>query len=84
VDGDMRREIDTILDRHNEAFRAFREASDAFDQAASRLGAGMDALRITLAAMQAANRAQGDAIDAFRAANQAALRLLRRDNGISG
>lgn len=64
------REIDTILDRHDEAFRAFREASHAFD-------AAIGALRDTLNAVQAANHAQGDAIDALRAANQAALRLLR-------
>jgi hypothetical protein len=30
-------EIDTILDRHDEAFRAFREASDAFDAAVGAL-----------------------------------------------
>ena len=71
---DIRREIDTILDRHDEAFRAFREASAAFDMA-------MEGMRTTLNAVQAANHAQGDAIDAFRNANQAALRLLRQSNG---
>ena len=67
---DISREIDVILDRHDEAFRAFREASGAFDSA-------VVALRDTLNAIQAANHAQGDAIDALRSANQAALRLLR-------
>ena len=71
---DIRRELDTILDRHDAAFRAFRQASDAFDAAVA-------ALRDTLNAIQAANHAQGDAIDALRSANQAALRLLRQTNG---
>jgi len=57
----------------DEAFRAFREASYAFD-------AAVGALRDTLNAMQAANHTQGDAIDALRAANQAARRLLRGTN----
>ena len=74
MDEDIRREIGTILDQHDEAFRAFREASNAFD-------AAMDGLRLTLNAVQAANHAQADAIDAFRTANQAALRLLRHSNG---
>ena len=69
-----RPEIDIILDRHDEAFRAFREASIAFD-------AAVGALRDTLNAVQAANHVQGDAIGALRAANQAALRLLRGTNG---
>ena len=68
------REIDTILDRHDEAFRAFREASNAFD-------AAVGALRDTLNAIQAANHAQGNAIGALTEANQAALRLLRGTNG---
>ena len=70
----IHREIDIILDRHDEAFRAFREASNAFD-------AAVGTLRDTLNAIQAANHAQGDAIDALRAANQAALRLLRGTDG---
>ena len=71
---DIRREIDRILDRHDDAFRAFRLASDAFDSVVA-------ALRDTLNAVQAANHAQGEAIDALRAANQSALRLLRQANG---
>ena len=71
---EMRREIDTILDQHEEAFKAFRAASHAFDAAVA-------GLRATLDAVQSANHAQGDAIDAMRAANQAALRLLRQSNG---
>jgi outer membrane protein TolC len=69
-----RAEIDMILDRHDEAFRAFRQASDAFD-------AAVGALRDTLNVIQAANHAQGDAIDALRSANQAALRMLREPDG---
>jgi len=69
-----RPEIDIILDRHDEAFRAFREASNAFD---ATVGASRD----TLNAIQAANHAQGDAIGVLREANQAALRLLRGTNG---
>jgi len=74
---DMRREIDNILDRHDEAFRAFRAASDAFDAAMTGVGDTMAGLRATLDAMQSANHAQAEAIDAIRAANQAALRMLR-------
>jgi hypothetical protein len=33
----IREELDTILDRHDEAFRAFRQASDAFEAAVSAL-----------------------------------------------
>jgi len=69
-----RQEIDTILDRHDEAFRAFREASNAFD-------AAVGTIRDSLNAIQAANHAQGDAIGALRSANQAALRLLREPDG---
>ncbi len=71
-----RAELDVILDRHDEAFRAFRDASNAFD-------AAVGALRDTLNAIQAANHAQGEAIGALRAANQSALRLLRGTNGHS-
>jgi len=74
VTNEMRREIDTILDQHDEAFKAFRAASDAFEAAVA-------GLRATLDAVQSANHAQGEAIDAMRAANQAALRLLRHSNG---
>ena len=67
MDGDL----DAILDQHDRAFAAFRRASDAFDSA-------VGSVRVTLAAMQEATHAQGEAIDAMREANQAALRLLRR------
>jgi outer membrane protein TolC len=62
------------MSTEDEAFRAFREASNAFD-------ASVGTLRDTLNAIHAANHAQGDAIDALRSANQAALRLLRGSNG---
>jgi hypothetical protein len=75
---DDKREIDEIIDRHNDAFGAFRDASDAFDAAVKGVGDTIVSLRSSLDAVHAANRAQGEAIDAIRAANQAALRLLRR------
>lgn len=74
---DMQSEIDEILDQHDEAFRAFREASSAFDAAMAGLDTAMGGLRQTMVSVQAANHAQGEAIEAFRAANQAAVRLLR-------
>ena len=61
--------VRTILDQHNEAMHAFRDASDAFDKAI----AGM---RETLAAIHDAIRAQGQAISGIIAANTAALALL--------
>lgn len=66
---DMRQPIDNILDQHDEVSRALRDANTAFDNA-------MDGLRTAITAVQAPNRAQGEAIDAAIAANQAALRLL--------
>jgi len=44
VTNEMRREIDTILDQHDEAFKAFRAASDAFDAAVAGLRATLDAV----------------------------------------
>jgi hypothetical protein len=50
--------------------RLLRKASAAFDNAIA-------GLRVTLDAVAAANHAQGQAMDAVIAANQAALRLLQ-------
>ena len=69
-DNDIRRQIDTILDRHNDVFRAIREAGAAFDTAVA-------GLRTTLDAIHAANQAHDAAITSAIQANQAALHLLR-------
>lgn len=59
----------TILDRHDEALQAFRDANEAFECAIA-------SMRETLTAVHDANHAQGDAINGVIAANQAALSLL--------
>ena len=41
---DIRREVDAILDRHDEAFRAFRQASDAFDASVAALRGTLNAI----------------------------------------
>ena len=61
-----------LLDAHDAAFRAFREASRAFDHA-------MDGLADTMAGIRQANDAQGRAIEAMMAANREALTLLNDD-----
>lgn len=67
---DIRQQIDTILNQHNEVFRAIRDAGMAFDTAVA-------GLRTTLDAIHSANHAQEAAITGAIEANQAALRLLR-------
>jgi len=59
----------TILDQHNEAVRTFRASSDAFDHK-------VEGMRHTMTAIQEANQAQREAIDAIIAANNAALALF--------
>lgn len=59
-----------IITQLAETVRPLREASAAFDNAIA-------GLRLTLDAVAAANHAEGQAIDAVIAANQAALRLLQ-------
>ena len=71
---EMRKDIDTLLDQHNEIFRSFRESSAAFDTAVA-------GLKQSLRAVSFANQHQEAAIDAALAANQAALRILRADSG---
>ena len=61
--------VRAILDRHDEAMHAFRDASYAFDGA-------IGSMRETLTAIHDANRAQGEAIGGIIAANRAALALL--------
>lgn len=58
-----------LLDQHDAAFQAFREASHAFDLA-------MDGLADTMRGIRSANEAQGRAIEAMMAANREALALL--------
>jgi hypothetical protein len=65
-----REQVDAIITQHAEAVRLLREASTAFDNAIA-------GLRVTLDAVAAANHAQGQAMDAVIAANQAALRLMQ-------
>jgi hypothetical protein len=65
------RQIQGIVNAHNEALHGLREASIAFDEAAARMGA-------MFAAIHDANAQQCMAISAVIAANQGALRLLRR------
>jgi flagellar biosynthesis/type III secretory pathway chaperone len=64
-----REALHRILDRHNDALGAFREAARAFDEA-------VDSIRDTMIAVRAANQAQGHAIEAMLAANREALTLL--------
>jgi len=71
---DTPRDINTLLDQHNEIFRWFRESSIAFDAAVA-------GLRQSLRSVESANRYQEEAIDAALAANQAALRILRAQSG---
>jgi flagellar biosynthesis/type III secretory pathway chaperone len=61
-----------LLDNHDSAFQAFREASHAFDQA-------MDGLAQVMAGIRQANEAQGRAIEAMMAANREVLVLLNFD-----
>jgi len=61
--------VRTILDQHDEALHAFRDASNAFDRA-------IVGMRETLTAIYDANHAQGQAINGIIAANRAALALL--------
>jgi hypothetical protein len=65
-----REQVQAIINQHANAVRLLREASTAFDNAIA-------GLRVTLDAVAAANHAQGQAMDAVIAANQAALRLLQ-------
>jgi hypothetical protein len=68
---ERRQQLRSILDQHNAAVRAYRDAS--FDAAI----AGM---RATLDAMERAQRAQDEAIAAVIAANTAALALFNAED----
>ena len=65
-------DIQAILNQHDAVFRALREASAAFDHA-------VDGNARPLTAIHDANHQQGLAIVAALAANQAALRLLSKE-----
>ncbi len=67
-------DIQAVIDQHNAALGSLRAASIAFDRAI----AGM---RTVLDAIAEASHQQGAAIDGVIAANQAVLRLLRRERG---
>jgi hypothetical protein len=61
--------VRTILDQHDEALQAFRDASNAFDRA-------IVSMHETLTAIHDANHAQGQAINGVIAANRAAVALF--------
>ncbi|MBI3048801.1 MAG: hypothetical protein HYY76_10880 [Acidobacteria bacterium] len=67
--------METILDQHEEAMRAFHESNDAFDRAMLGLDDTMAGLKRTIAAVLDANRAQREALNGIIAANRAALTL---------
>lgn len=69
---DRRRQYHQLLDHHDAAFQAFREASNAFDQA-------MDGMAEVMRGIRRANEAQGQAIEAMQAANRDALALLNEE-----
>jgi hypothetical protein len=80
---ERRANLRTILDQHNEAVRAFHASGDAYDLAAVGINDAMAGLRDvmtgfehTIRAMQEANHAQRQALDAIIAANSAALTLF--------
>jgi outer membrane protein TolC len=66
---DFRKQLQAILDAHDDAFRALRAADDA-------VGDGNGALRLMIDAQARTIEAHRGAIDAALAANRAALDLL--------
>ncbi len=76
---ERKRLMRTILDQHAEAARTFRKSSDSFDHALLGIDDRMTGLRRTLVAVQEANHAQRDAMNAIIAANEAALALFNED-----
>jgi len=73
-----RRQLQTILDRHNDLARALRRTSDASDAAQAALEASGRALRD-------ANQGMREALDGLIAANGAALALFHTtDAGSDG
>lgn len=81
----LKAEIATILNQHDAAFKAMREAREAMHTADRGVGAMIGATRQMLdgvaqtnAALEGIIAAHGRAIDAAIAANAAALALLRQ------
>ena len=72
TDDERRLRYHRLLDQHDAAFRAFRDASGAFDQA-------IDGLAQVMTGIRRANDAQGRAIEAMMAANREALAQLNED-----
>ena len=66
---DIRRQLQAILEAHDDAMRALRAADDA-------VGDGNTDLRLMIDAQDRAIRAHGVAIDALLAANRALSDLL--------
>jgi len=73
---ERRARLRTILDRHNDAVRTFDASNDAIDQAVLGVEDAVAGIRPTVLAVQAASRAQREAIAAILAANAAALALF--------
>jgi len=71
---ERRRQLQIILDRHNDAARAFRRTSEAIDAAQERL-------EETGRAVRDGNHALREAVDAMLTANTAALALWTENGG---
>lgn len=69
---DRRRQLQIILDRHNDAARAFRRTSEAIDAAQARL-------EDTGRAVRDGNHAVREAVDAMLRANAAVVALWAED-----
>ena len=70
--GDQRRRIDKILGRQAESLRALDQSDDAFDRVVAEMRSVLDALQV-------ANDAQREAIQAVLAAHEEAERLRTSD-----
>jgi hypothetical protein len=82
---EFRRQLDAILDQHDQAFGALQAARDAarntdrgFDDAIAATRLLVEALAKANQSHEAIYEAHGKALDAARAANRAALALLRQ------
>lgn len=67
---EVRRRVDVVIERQDEAIRKLQDAGRAFDRA-------VKGARVCLDGMRAANDAQMDAMASVRLGTQEALRILR-------
>ena len=72
MNGDQRRRVDEILGRQTQALRALDQSDDAFDRVIGEMRGVLDALQV-------ANDAQREAIQAVLAAHEEAERLRNSD-----